>query len=467
MTPAPQPTARGDPDALDRALDRAVGGRRIPGNAIRLLTDGPEVFGAAIGLIERATRWIHFENYIIRADGTGEIFAKHLGAAARRGVRVRVLYDAFGCRGTPRRFWAALRQAGVDVRAFRSINPLHPVRSLQRDHRKLVSVDGSAAVIGGVCIGDEWAGDPERDRAPWRDTAIEVEGPAVAALEQTFARLWRDARGTDALRTVPRPDAVGGAAVRIVDGLPRQLRLYRALELLMAAAAQRIWISDAYFMAPTPVYAALIAAARDGVDVRLLVPGKTDLPWIRTLARVGYRELLDAGVRIWEWHRTTLHAKTVLVDDRWFKAGSSNLNPSSLLSNHELDVLVDDEALAAAAQHQFRRDLARAVEVVIRARRAAVPLVRRLPAAVVAVEPIVTAPRHPRDVSRRAVMTVWQVAGGARRSVAGAVLFVAVGVGALLVAVPRVMAYSLAALCLWLAAGAAGQFFRRRRYRDG
>lgn len=449
--------------ALDRALDRAAGARLIPGNSVRHLTDGPEVYSAMLAMIEAASRWIHFENYIIASDATGEIFADALIRAAKRGVRVRVLYDAFGSRGTRRSYWSVLRSAGIEARAFNRINPMRPLRSLRRDHRKLVSVDGLTAVVGGVCIGDEWAGSAEKRREPWRDTAVEVAGAAVPAIEVTFERLWREAGGDAAIDAGLRSDPQGDANVRVVEGTPGWLRLYRAIALLAAVAADRIWITDAYLVAPSPLFHGLIAAARDGVDVRVLVPGKTDVPWVRTLTRVGYRELLDAGARIWEWHGPMLHAKTAIVDDHWFKVGSSNLNPSSLFSNHELDLVVEDGAVVAQAIQQFRRDLAYAVEIVQRPRRVPEALAGRLPPALVPAAPVERHhPRTARELSRRAAITVRQIAGGARRTITGAVFFVTVGVGVLLVALPRIMAYTLAVISFWLSLGAAMQFFRRR-----
>lgn len=464
MTPA----AGGDP--LDRALDRAAGARRIPGNAVRHLTDGPQAFSAMLGLIESAHRWIHFENYLIRADATGEIFARHLVAAARRGVRVRVLYDHFGSFRTRRSYWNALRNAGVTVRAYNRVNPFRPVRSIRRDHRKYVAVDGRAAVLGGICIGQEWAGAEGDDRAPWRDTAVHVAGPAVPALEYAFVRRWHAAGAPDVELPIPaEPEPCGDAVVRVIDGVPGRLRLYRTIQFLTAAAEERIWITDAYLVAPSPLYASLLAAARDRVDVRILVPGKTDLPWIRALTRVGYRELMEAGVRIWEWHGPMLHAKTVVIDDRWFKVGSSNLNPSSLLANDELDILVDDHAAAGEAIQQFRRDLGRSVEIVRRRRRMPAELAQRLPPLIVPAEPVDPDParrRTARELSRRAVVTLRHVAGGARRSIAGALVFTSLGLGALFLLLPRVMAYVVAVFAFWLSLNAAWHFVQRRRYHD-
>jgi cardiolipin synthase len=448
-------------DALARALDRTAGSRAIPGNAVRALADGPEIFPAIEALIDGAARWVHFENYIVKDDATGMRFADRLLAAAARGVRVRVLYDSLGCRGTGRRFWRRLRSGGVVVRAFHRLNPLRPLRSLRRDHRKYVAADGIRAVTGGFCFGDEWAGDPGRGIPPWRDTGVEVCGPAALALEHSFLRVWAAAGGEPAPEQTPgAADECGDAVVRVVEGLPGRWRMARVTQLLAASAAERIWITEPYLVAWLPETAALASAARDGVDVRLLLPGRTDIPAIRALARVGYRQLLNAGVRIWEWQGPMIHAKTTVVDDRWLKVGSSNLNPSSLAANYELDLLVDGRQAAQQAGAWFLRDLGHAVEIVLRPSAVA----RRLPPAVV---PAVAVARPSlagrRERSHRAVLTLRQVASGARRSIAGAVLFTALGSAALFLALPRVMAWVVATASFLLALGAARHILARRR----
>ncbi|MGH7672658.1 MAG: phospholipase D-like domain-containing protein, partial [Gemmatimonadales bacterium] len=180
-------------ERLSRALDRASGARPIPGNALRHLPDSARSLDAMLDLVAGARHTVHFENYIIRDDRTGHRFAGAFADRARAGVRVRVLYDALGSRGTGGRFWRELRRAGVDVRAFRPIWTSGPFEVFSRDHRKLVVADGREAMLGGLCIGDEWAGDPARGRLPWRDTMVTVCGPAVAALDGSFARVWAEA----------------------------------------------------------------------------------------------------------------------------------------------------------------------------------------------------------------------------------------------------------------------------------
>ena len=169
-----RPVSGHAPDALGLAIDRAAGARAIGGNRLEHHPDSPRALDLMLELIARASRWVHFENYIIRDDRTGRRFAAALAERARAGVSVRVLYDALGSLGTSGRYWRGLRQAGAEVRAFHPILSRLPFRIIQRDHRKLLVTDGTHAMVGGLCIGDEWAGDPERRRRPWRDTMIRV-----------------------------------------------------------------------------------------------------------------------------------------------------------------------------------------------------------------------------------------------------------------------------------------------------
>ena len=180
---------------------------------------------------------------------------------------------------------------------------------------------------------------------------MDIQGPAAAVLDQTFVNVWELTGAEvplDQVAGVVEP--VGDADVRVISGEPGRERAYRVIELLTAGSVERLWITDAYLVAPPRLFQALRDSARDGVDVRLLVPGSSDLPLIRNLSRIGYRDLLRSGVRIYEWDGPMLHAKTIMCDNRWVRIGSSNLNPSSLLGNYELDVLIEDAGLADAME---------------------------------------------------------------------------------------------------------------------
>src|SRR5581483_9456181 len=216
--PAPPPAR----DELALAVDRAAGARPVGGNRLEHHPDSPRALDTMLERIAAARRSVHLENYIVRDDATGRRFAAALAERARAGVRVRVLYGAFGSLGTSRRYWRALARAGVDVRAFHPLVSRHPFDAISRDHRKLLVTDGTWAMVGGLCIGDEWAGDPRRGRRPWRDTMVAVWGPAAAALDRAFARIWETAGPPlppDELAADPAP--CGAATARVVAGAPR------------------------------------------------------------------------------------------------------------------------------------------------------------------------------------------------------------------------------------------------------
>ena len=374
LAPAPPlptgPVPGPDDTFPERAMSRATASSKIEGNAIALQFDGPAAFDSWISAIEGAESFIHFENYIVRDDRVGHRFRDALTERARAGVEVRVLHDWMGCWATPRSYWRPYREAGVEVRAFNPPSLGDPLGLLQRDHRKLVVVDGRTAFLGGFCIGEEWAGTPTTP--PWRDTGVEVRGPAAAVAAQTFERIWAELGGpvSGGARSDPEGiPAAGSSAVWLIEGVPQRSRVYRATQLTASVAQARLWITDPYFLAPRPVSAALMAAARDGVDVRVLVPAHNNWPWMGSLSRGGYRGLLEAGVRIFEWEGTMIHAKTSVVDGRWCRIGSSNLNTASLLGNWELDLGILDADLAVQAEALFLADLASSVEIILPGRR--------------------------------------------------------------------------------------------------
>ncbi|MBZ5659614.1 MAG: cardiolipin synthase B [Acidobacteriia bacterium] len=353
----------------DQAFSRAAGAPLIPGNKVRLLRDATENYAAWFEAIRKARNTIHFESYIIHADEIGWQFREALAAKAREGVRVKLIYDwmgALGHRYSP--FWRSLKNAGIEVRCF---NPPHldsPLGWLRRDHRKMLSVDGRVGFVTGLCVGRSWVGDPKRGVEPWRDTGVEIQGPAVADIEHAFAQMWAILGSpllTDDLGDGRAAWPEGDVALRIVASYPNTGSLYRFDQLIGALARQTIWLTDAYFIGTAPYIQALRAAAMDGVDVRLLLPRTNDVPIVRTLSRAGYRTLLEAGVRIFEWNGSMLHAKTAVADGRWARVGSTNLNIASWLGNWELDVVVEDEGFAREMEEMYLNDLAHSVEIVL------------------------------------------------------------------------------------------------------
>ena len=447
------------------AINRAAGGRPVPGNRVDLLIDGPDTYQAMLEAIAEAKAWIHFENYIIRSDSAGWRFAELLARRAREGVHVRVLYDWFGSLGTGRGYWRYLRDAGVEVRSFHRPQVVDVITNVSRNHRKLVVADGARAILGGLCIGCEWTGESHKGGQPWRDTAVDIRGPAAAALDQTFANVWKlTGPEVPADQVAGNITPLGDAEVRIISGEPGRERAYRVIELLAVGSVQRLWITDAYLVAPPRLFQALRDSARDGVDVRLLVPGSSDVPLVRNLSRIGYRDLLRSGVRIYEWDGPMLHAKTIMCDHRWVRVGSSNLNPSSLLGNYELDVLIEDPRLAQAMEDQFRLDIARSREVASRPVRGPRRISQALPTALTHqhAETRTVYHRSRREARRRAVLVLRAVASHARRSVFIPISGIFLALGLLLIALPKISAYVLAALCVWFALGAGREAFRRR-----
>ncbi|MBW3629623.1 MAG: cardiolipin synthase B [Gemmatimonadetes bacterium] len=352
----------------ERAMVRSSDAPLIGGNSARLLVDGPVAFNAWVNAITRAERWIHLENYIIRNDRTGRMFRDLLIERARAGVSVRVLYDWLGCWATPGRFWRPLRDAGADVRSFARASVRDPLNLLRRDHRKVVVVDGGYASVAGMCIGDEWAGDVKLGIPAWRDTGVEIEGPVAAAIDRAFARSWSAAGPPLPREEIPDPalmEPAGEVGVRVVEGEPGRSRIYRLSQFVAVGVERRLWITDPYFVTPPAMTEALAAAARDGVDVRILVPAYNNWPIVGGLSRAGYRPLLEAGVRLFEWEGPMIHAKTAVADGVWSRVGSSNLNLASLLGNWELDLAILDNQFAHEMEELFLHDLQSSVEITL------------------------------------------------------------------------------------------------------
>jgi cardiolipin synthase len=286
-------------------------------------------------------------------------------------VRVRVIRDWIGSFGAAG-LWAPLLAAGGEVRTFNPPRLDSPFGWLTRDHRKMIAVDGRIGFVTGLCVSRKWHGDPARGIEPWRDTGVEIRGPAVADIEQAFAQVWA-ATGAplapgELASGEQAPPREGDVALRVLASQPNIAGLYRLDQLIAAMATRSLWLTDAYFVGVAPYVQALRAAAVDGVDVRLLVPGASDLPVLTAMSRAGYRPLLEAGVRVFEWNGSMLHAKTAVADGRWARVGSTNLNLASWIGNYELDVAVEDEAFAAQMQAMYERDLGNATEIVLAGR---------------------------------------------------------------------------------------------------
>ncbi len=360
-------------DWAEQAFSRSAGAPLIAGNEVRLLRDAAENFPAWLAAIGAARHHVHFENYIFADDVIGNRFADALIARARAGVSVRVIYDWLGSFGKARsRLWTRLREAGVEVRGYNPPRLDSPLGWISRDHRKLIVVDGTIGFISGLCIADQWLGNPARGVAPWRDTGVALRGPALRDLERAFANVWASL-GTPLPGNV-RPPATpaataGDVHVRVVASDPSTSGTFRLDQLVVAFARRRVWLTDAYYFGAPTYVQALITSARDGVDVRMLFTRTTDLPLLQIASRAGYRTLLEAGVRIFEWNGSVLHAKTAVIDGRWSRVGSTNLNFASWMGNCELDAVVEDEPFAQQMEAMYEDDLSRSTEIVLKERR--------------------------------------------------------------------------------------------------
>lgn len=381
--PVPPAAPRGAPGvatgpggwSFTRGLWRIAGASVTCGNAVTLL-DSQAALDAIVEAIDAAGATVDLEMYIIRADEAGRRMADALERAARRGVRVRVLADWLGSRaglGIIRR----LAEHRVVLRTFSPPGWRPWFGILPRDHRKVLVVDRAVGLTGGVNVGDEWDRRPGRRGAPWRDTAVRLIGPAVADLDAAFAQMWdraagdprpraqrrRERRLVTPARAADLPADSPPALVGIVQGEPGRFRIARALQFQAVAAERAIWIASAYFVPGGAELEALAGAARDGVDVRLLVPSTYDHPWIRRATRRRYRRLLENGVRIWEWRGAMMHAKTSVTDGRLVRVGSTDFNPLGLAINYELDAYILDHEVGAAAEAIFIADLAVSHEI--------------------------------------------------------------------------------------------------------
>jgi cardiolipin synthase len=477
MTAAP-PFPHTKPSSLrllaEQAFSRAAGAPLVDGNAVDLQIDMRATFDAWLAAIRAARGIVLFENYIFRDDEVGRAFLQALVERAQAGVTVCVLRDWMGCLGQSRAgFWKPLLAAGGQVRVYNPPRFASPFGWLSRDHRKLLIVDGEVGFLGGVCVSAKWLGDAQRGIEPWRDTAVAVRGPALADLARAFAESWAqlgDALPDAALARCTNALPAGTVDLRVVATVPNTAGLYRLDQLIAGMARTNLWLTDAYFVGVAPYVQALVAAARDGVDVRLLVPGTSDVPAVGALSRAGYRPLLEAGIRVFEWKGSMLHAKTAVADGRWARVGSTNLNVASWIGNCEIDVAIEDEAFAQRMEAQYLEDLGNATEIVLKMPRRS----RRSD----------DAPRAHASGSapgsggsgRAAAASALRLANsvGAAitnrrvlgRAESGPLLFAAIllfAAAALAILWPRALAWPLALLAIWIGVTLVAQYLAARR----
>lgn len=341
------------------------------GNGVQLFSQGGEFLAAMLQALMEAERLLTLEFYIIRDDCTGCAFAEALLAAAGRGVEVLLLYDYVGCFDTPASYFKRLERGGVKCLPF---NP-PPFRNGfawfdKRNHRKVAVIDGKTAFIGGLNIGDEYAGygeSPER----WRDMGVRIDGPAAAELRKLFLESWLSEGGKDEdanrrEESLPAEDG-DGAEVMIVSGGPHHNRSFirGAFRMAIAGASEDVKILNPYFLPGPRVLRSLLRAAGRGVRVQLVLPAKSDVPLVSLISRSYYALLLRGGIEIFERQGTVLHAKVMLIDDYWAVIGSANLDQRSFHRNYEVNVIVDSREFGGQVAGMFAGDLAMSRRIVL------------------------------------------------------------------------------------------------------
>ena len=358
MNPNPSDTA---PAILEQLRLRAGGSEMYPHCSLKILNDSRENFPAWLDAVRLAERSVLVEMYIFSDNAFGRQMRDLLLQKCAQGVQVVLVYDWFGSLWQDLKgFFRPLKQAGALVVAYNRMGFASGIGLLSRNHRKSIVVDGETAFVSGLCISSAWEGQPEKGIAPWRDTGVMLRGAVVADVVRALA----DSLQSQGFRR-PENENGGDARVGIVATTPADNNMMRLDLVLLALTNRRLWLTDAYFM-PTRLYTqALINAAEAGVDVRILVPKTSDIGWIARVSRTRYRELLRAGVRIFEWNGTMIHAKTAVADGFLVRIGSTNLNFSSWHFNRELDTIAEDAAAAAQMERQFLQDLNNATEIVL------------------------------------------------------------------------------------------------------
>jgi cardiolipin synthase len=364
------------PDALPAAQQDRPANSLVPGNQARLLVDGPRTHQAMFDAMSRARDHINIQSYIVDDGEVGDKLAAVLERKAKEGVKVHLMYDGVGSIQTSKQYFERLRDAGVAVCEFNPVSRVDKVNN--RNHRKITVVDGRLAFTGGINLSETYssssrrarsAADPEQDKRKngWRDTHVAVEGPVVAQFQRVFLDDWalQDCGAWQEARFFPPLEPRGTLEMRVVRGDPGReaSEMYRALLAAIAGAKSRVWLTFGYFVPDPQTKQVLIDAARRGVDVQVVLPGFSDF-WAPVYAgRSHYEELLEAGVRLYEWHDALMHAKTAVIDGVWSSVGSTNLDWRSFVHNYEADLIVHDAPFARELERRFRLDVAAATAV--------------------------------------------------------------------------------------------------------
>ncbi len=343
----------------------------MAGNKVRLLRNGREAFPTMLRAIEQAQEQVLLEMYWFDSDATGSRFAEALIHAAIRGVEVCVIYDSLGSIEASSAMFDSMRDAGVKVVEFNPIMPWHQrfrvALLTRRDHRKILVVDQKLGFTGGINIANHWA-PSEQGGGGWRDDMVEVEGAAVAGFVDCFRSTWEE-EGGEPVAFVDRAPGTSkdttGQRVRVLgEAIHRERReIVRAYLYHIYRARKRVWIANSYFVPEGRIVRALSYAALRGVDVRVLLPGHSDVEIVRLASRAIYERMLKSGIHIFEWQKNVLHSKTAVIDGRWSTVGTFNLDYRSLRTNLEVNVAVLDAGFGSVMEESFQADCAESEEI--------------------------------------------------------------------------------------------------------
>ncbi len=368
----------GDIDMLQKhlALEQAINADSplVLGNKLVLLQDGPATYKAMIAAMRKAKDHINLETYIFEDDDIGKQFADLMLERRAAGVQVNLIYDSVGCLNTPKEFFERLSAGGIQVLEYNPINPLAGNKKEwllnNRDHRKLLVVDGRIAFIGGINISESYSSGPSTKSARkkgvntvgWRDTHLQIEGPVVAEFQKLFMDTWTKQKDQPLIQKnyFPKLDKQGDEIVRAIGSAsadPHSL-IYLTLLSAIANAEQRVYLTNAYFVPDPQLLKSLTDAARRGVDVRLVLPSYSDSWTVFHAGRSHYTKLLRAGVKIYERRGAVMHSKTASIDGVWSTIGSTNLDWRSFLHNDELNAAILGRDFAREMDAMFAKDLA-------------------------------------------------------------------------------------------------------------
>jgi cardiolipin synthase len=344
---------------------QAYGGAPIlPGNDVKILLNGEQIFPAVEAAIRSARASITYAQYFVDEGPVVDRIVTALAERCRAGIPVHVLLDGVGALGMPARYSESLEEAGCQVKTFRAVRPWALRRVNNRNHRRILVVDGRVAFTGGSGVSEKWMGNG-RTAGHWRDTDVRIQGPAVAWMQAAFVENWiesaGEALGGDAYfpRTMP---ARGSAAVQVVRSSPEggSSAIYNTLLIALNAARESVRITNPYFLLDDAMTKAVVERIARGVKVEVLVPGTIDHAFVRQASRATWGPLLKAGVKIYEYQAALLHAKTMVIDGSWATVGSTNLDPRSFALSQELNVVIYDRAVARQLDKIFIADIAHA-----------------------------------------------------------------------------------------------------------